>query len=366
MKHSILLSILALSVQFGMAQSTLINITTDSDSKDAVVETYAPYLNGGSDAVVFVSAWTNGGTNNTKRYFIEFDLNVVPSSAIIDSAKLSLYKGNTSLMSNMHQGTNNWEIRRVLQSWTEQTITWNNQPTSTATNKTSVPATTSPYQDFPDLDVTLLVEDAIAYGNYGFVAQLASEVTYKAVLLASTDYATTSARPNLKIWYHMPCTTTASYTYAIQNNTTTVNFTNTTATGSNAIYSWDFGNGYFSTQENTTYTYPVGGNYSVCFSVTDSCGTDTHCQNIYVSGIGINENEKASVTIYPNPTSGILHVEGNSEEITSVELFSISGQQLKVLPVIDNEINISQFAKGMYFLHLNGETETQIIKVQKL
>ncbi|MDX5321081.1 MAG: PKD domain-containing protein, partial [Bacteroidota bacterium] len=55
---------------------------------------------------------------------------------------------------------------------------------------------------------------------------------------------------------------------------TTQTFDGNASAGSGTIasYQWDFDNGDFSAQEDTTYQYPASGNYSVTFTVTNSLG----------------------------------------------------------------------------------------------
>lgn len=45
---------------------------------------------------------------------------------------------------------------------------------------------------------------------------------------------------------------------------------------------WDFGDGNTSTQPNPNHVYTTPGQYTVCLTVTDSCGTDSTCQTINV------------------------------------------------------------------------------------
>ncbi|MBL4657971.1 MAG: PKD domain-containing protein [Flavobacteriales bacterium] len=45
----------------------------------------------------------------------------------------------------------------------------------------------------------------------------------------------------------------------------------------NATYSWDFGNATTGSGLSASVTYATGGNYNVCLTVTDSCGSDTVC-----------------------------------------------------------------------------------------
>jgi PKD repeat protein len=56
----------------------------------------------------------------------------------------------------------------------------------------------------------------------------------------------------------------------------TVTFTNDTVVGTVPMtYLWDFGDGNTSTEENPTHEYTVAGNYTVTFTVTNECGSDS-------------------------------------------------------------------------------------------
>ncbi|HEX2899883.1 MAG TPA: PKD domain-containing protein, partial [Bacteroidia bacterium] len=59
----------------------------------------------------------------------------------------------------------------------------------------------------------------------------------------------------------------------------TVAFTDGTSGSPNA-WSWDFGDGNTSTQQNPTHTYTAAGTYTVCLISTNPCGADTTCQSI--------------------------------------------------------------------------------------
>lgn len=55
------------------------------------------------------------------------------------------------------------------------------------------------------------------------------------------------------------------------------------STAANNWY-WDFGDGTSSTIQQPSHTYTIGGTYTVCLTVTNECGTDIQCQDIYVEG----------------------------------------------------------------------------------
>ncbi|MCW9016256.1 MAG: S8 family serine peptidase, partial [Kangiellaceae bacterium] len=79
----------------------------------------------------------------------------------------------------------------------------------------------------------------------------------------------------------------ALFTYSADStNRTTVTFTSesTDSDGTIVSYSWDFGDGNFSSDQNPTHTYPSGARYTVKLTVTDNDGlSGTSTQLIQVS-----------------------------------------------------------------------------------
>ena len=77
---------------------------------------------------------------------------------------------------------------------------------------------------------------------------------------------------------------------------------------------------------------------------------------------GIEENDKMTISVYPNPAHDKLFV--NAANIQSVELYNISGQLM--ISSTENEINVSELKSGIYFVRVNSGanvfTERVIIK----
>lgn len=434
---SFIVSIITLLLS--QAQSFTITIDTDSTFKDAIVETYDSNLNRGDDDIAYIQSWTNSGMNN-KRYYFEFDFSTLPVNAIIDSAKLSFFNGGTATQNRAHQGANEWNIRRVTQAWSEDSITWKNQPGSTSQNKETIPATTSSFQDFPNIDITQLVTDAISYGNYGFVAELDNESPFRRIVFATSDNTIPASRPKLVLSYHMPCVVIPNYTYT-SNQGNTINFINTSTASGTPTYHWDFGDGTFSTNSNPTKTYPVQGTYTVCLTIfndcdtnttcqtistckpakcqihytannniiqftalpanaltyqwdfgdgnysnlqnppyaysangqynvclttTDSCGADTSCTTIDIHGIGLSENHELVFSIYPNPSSDIVNIEGDLSNVTQIELYTADGKKLCSLSPEQLPLRLSSYTKGSYFIKLQTKQGTQYHRLFKL
>ncbi len=170
--------------------------------KDAVIENRVPDNNSGSSSLLATFAWTNQGFFDVARSLIEFDLSYFPSQTKIKSAKLSLYWNSYNNLIEQ-TGENAFSIYRIIQEWDEQTVTWNNQPATTDSNKVTVPKSTAVDQSYINIDVTQLVQDIIdnpAQGH-GFMIKLEDEIPYKLVVLASSDCTEAGKRPKLVIYY---------------------------------------------------------------------------------------------------------------------------------------------------------------------
>ncbi len=63
-------------------------------------------------------------------------------------------------------------------------------------------------------------------------------------------------------------------------NVLTLSTTNTSSSGN---YTWDFGDGTTSSASNPTYAFCDEGTYNVCLTVTNTCGSDTHCEMVTVT-----------------------------------------------------------------------------------
>jgi hypothetical protein len=199
-----------------------------SDCDDAFVHksyncatgsTYFPEnSNFGSLPELPISSWTynaNGcGTGNI-RSLIKFNqLSQIPSNANLISAKLSFYglttslalpQGNSSYPNSPYSGTsdNDCWIQRVTTNWNENTVTWNNQPTSTISNQVSMPVSTSQWNHNVETDVTNLIKDILisSEGNNGFIIKLRNENYYRCQTFGSSDNNNASLRPKLTVVY---------------------------------------------------------------------------------------------------------------------------------------------------------------------
>lgn len=91
---------------------------------------------------------------------------------------------------------------------------------------------------------------------------------------------------------------------------------------------WDFGNGYYSTNNNPAYTFPFPGTYNVCLTASDSCSELTHCEEIIVSPtLGNNSPEFRSeyIKVYPIPATESFFVENTHGDVKDIFIYDARG-----------------------------------------
>lgn len=103
------------------------------------------------------------------------------------------------------------------------------------------------------------------------------------------------------------------------------------------------------------YVIENGKTYHFTMSITDA-GND-QCE-VVVSGTGVEMVENTTFTVYPNPASSMITVEGEGV----AELYNALGQMV----MSDNvngtaQFNLSDLESGVYFIRMNGITH-RIIK----
>jgi hypothetical protein len=182
------------------ASQQTITLQPGSEGKDAGVETFNPLSN--YEDLNFFAAGNNPAPNVLRSY-IQFDLSSVPNNAIITDADLKLYHYSS-------WGSDAFTIGlyKVTGSWLENTITWNNQPTSSSNAEflRSIPAGSVNYWRYWDIDdlVQGWLDGSIT--NRGMLLMDTDEILVQtSALFYTSDYTTdTSKHPKLEIDYYIP------------------------------------------------------------------------------------------------------------------------------------------------------------------
>ncbi len=126
-------------------------------------------------------------------------------------------------------------------------------------------------------------------------------------------------------------------------------------------WSWDFGNGNQSTNQNPFAFYSAGGTYNVSLEVTDGACTNTASQVVFVDiCVGSPEAEVGSLSLYPVPAQEFIWVEMNgfSPGKSQLRIRDLMGRVLweetRVLGNGDNNIrlDLSGLSTGIFIIEV--------------
>jgi len=87
----------------------------------------------------------------------------------------------------------------------------------------------------------------------------------------------------------------------------------------------------------------------------------------FTYNVGVNEQEKAQLKVYPNPTVGQLTINNEQLTINNIEIFDIFGKTHHLITSSSNHlINIAHLPAGVYFVKIYTEIGIQTQKIIKL
>jgi hypothetical protein len=147
-----------------------------------------------------------------RRLYVKVTVNGIPTEATGVSATLRLWGQTTS--------SSVFTVRQVPSTWTEASLTWNNQPALGATVTSRTGATAGQYNDF---DVSSYVT-----GN-GTYAMAVTTSTTTQIKFTSKE-STANHPPQLLMSWTPPTTTTSDTTTTTSGTTTTTSSSTTTST----------------------------------------------------------------------------------------------------------------------------------------
>ncbi len=105
---------------------------------------------------------------------------------------------------------------------------------------------------------------------------------------------------------------------------------------------------------------------------TNGLNTDAGWDLTYSSmPLSVVENQHASVSVYPNPTSDFIKIEANvnHDDIITVEVMNALGEKLIAIPVypvgglLNKTIDLKGLAQGIYFLKLSSDSFNHTQKI---
>ncbi len=147
---------------------------------------------------------------------------------------------------------------------------------------------------------------------------------------------------------------------------------------------WSWGDNSTSNTLYTSHTYSASGTYSICLSVTVTCGASaTTCINQFIyrseqnmqmiqvnvipqsmpTSIVSNNINVIDYSVYPNPNNGQFEIKlnGNGSETANIKVYNLIGKLVyETETVNDNSvknINLDNVSNGVYFIKVNANNK---------
>ena len=97
-------------------------------------------------------------------------------------------------------------------------------------------------------------------------------------------------------------------------------------------------------------------------------GNISEPQAFTILGVGIEEIDAKTLTIYPNPTNAQISFETVTSDIINIEITSLNGQLIysKVMEGTSHQLDLSTFRKGVYFITIRSRDFLTTRKIVKL
>ena len=159
----------------------------------------------------------------------------------------------------------------------------------------------------------------------------------------------------------------ANFSYT--NNQSEYTFTNLSENADS--YSWDFGDLQTSTDVNPIHNYASSGSYNINLIAVNQCAQRSFYTTVNVTILDINLISNSSLSVFPNPTKGLINIKGLDKQITNIKVIDVTGRTLVEKNIIDASesisIDLSNYANGLYqvIIKQNNQIFNQSIVLQK-
>lgn len=151
----------------------------------------------------------------------------------------------------------------------------------------------------------------------------------------------------------------AAFGYWGLNNT--ISFQNQTLNDAGSTYLWDFGDGNSSSLSDPTHLYTSGGQFTANLTVSNSCGTTSYQDTVYVVLLSLEDLfADENFNVYPNPTDQFINIEltGEFEEDLNIELYDPLGRLVQrdevegIFGFHRHQFDVSSLATGTYLVRV--------------
>lgn len=132
-------------------------------------------------------------------------------------------------------------------------------------------------------------------------------------------------------------------------------------------WAWNFGDGGTSVEQSPSHTYTVEGVYTVSLAATNEVSTDILVVEdlITVGAAGIDNLENDVLTVYPNPSSGLIQISLPGLTLENVIIYDITGKRVKLDNPIQTlgTISVTLNTEGIYFVQIHIDDQVLIKKI---
>jgi hypothetical protein len=110
----------------------------------------------------------------------------------------------------------------------------------------------------------------------------------------------------------------------------------------------------------------ITGDAQIYFDFNDPIVTNSVSTEI-IGNMGVAENLAGKVSVYPNPTTGMLHLQPQAgSDLEEVKVFDLQGSQLLLFKTQLENINVESLSAGIYFITVKtsqGSGKYKLIKI---
>lgn len=111
--------------------------------------------------------------------------------------------------------------------------------------------------------------------------------------------------------------------------------------------------GMIYTTENFTHQLTTPGTYLITLIASSECNSDTAYAVVNYNTAGFEEQNLQTVLIYPNPSTGEIHISGNQDNLLKV--YDLNGRFVKEKEFMGAKADLTELTNGFYLLEVDGK-----------
>ncbi len=138
-------------------------------------------------------------------------------------------------------------------------------------------------------------------------------------------------------------------------------------TSNASTYTWNFGDGTTSNFSLPNHNFMFEGAYNVILTGNVGICENSDTLLVYVGTVGVEQNEKLAVSVYPNPVVDYLYIESESNQNIDIDITNLNGEIIQSTTVNKDKVklSLSNLKSGIYLIAIHSDNKTVIKKIFK-